>query len=153
MSEQIILTRDEYISLLNFMKAPLRKEENGRSITIEDIFGIPLIISMVRGQKAKDREPEVIGTIIYGNQPHMIRGRKDNNGQSYVICTDYFNGRDSFEFIPVNDVQTYKIIKAYDLIKMGLVNLYGCTHSKEDVDSLFSLIKEMEKDDTENAGS
>ena len=77
MSEQIILTRDEYISLLNFMKAPLRKEENGRSITIENIFGIPLIISMVRGQKAKDKEPEVIGTVIYGNQPHMIRRRKD----------------------------------------------------------------------------
>ena len=51
----------------------------------------------------------------------------------------------------MKDVQTYKIIKAYDLIKMGLVNLYGCTHVKEDVDTLFTLIKEMEKDDTKDA--
>ncbi len=149
MSEQIILEQEEYNNLLNFMKAPIRKEETGRSIVIEDICHIPMTITMVRGQMEKHAEPEIIGTVFYGRDPYVIT-RKEDRKDSYVIYVHYRNDRDAFEFVPVKDVRSYKIMMAYDKIKMGLVNLAGSTYIPDDVEGLFSLVKEMEKDDTES---
>lgn len=132
------------------MKAPFRREENGRSIVIEDIFTIPLTITMVRGQMEKHAEPEIIGTVFYGRDAYVIH-RKEERRDSYVIFVHYRNDRDAFEFIPVKDVKTYKIMKAYDEIKMGLIGLTSNTNLPDDVEGLFALVKEMEKDDLKDA--
>lgn len=149
MSEQIVLEQEEYDNLLNFMKAPLRKGESGRSIVIEDVFTIPMTIMLVRGQYEKHAESEIIGSIVHCREIYLITRKEEKNG-SFVIFVHYNNDRNAFEFIPVKNVKAYKIGRAYDMIKMGLINLYDCTNSKEDVDGLFSVIKELEKDDTES---
>lgn len=149
-SEQIVLVQEEYDNLMNFLKAPLRKGETGRSIVIEDVFTIPMTIMMVRAQRDKHSEPEVIGTVLYGRDPYVIYKREERNN-SIVLYVNYCKDRNSFEFVPVKDVRAYKVMRAYDEIKMGLVNLYSCTNSKEDVDGLYSVIKELEKDDVEGS--
>ena len=70
-SEQIVLEQEEYDNLLNFMKAPLRKGESGRSIVIEDVFTIPMTIMLVRGQYEKHAESEIIGSIVHCREIYL----------------------------------------------------------------------------------
>jgi len=151
MTEQMIVTEETYEEIKRYFNRFPQKDKGGSSITVTNIFGDPIYLMKIR-LKNTDGDEYIQSMLQYWGVVYIIRTTEDKEG-SFCILVDYLNDRNSFEFCPVKDVRSYKVSKAYDLIKMGLVNLRECSNMPGDVESIFDIVKGMEKDDTEDIGS
>lgn len=151
MTEQIVVTKETYEDIKRYFSSFPQKEKGGSSILITDVFGIPINIMKIRLTN-KNGEGYIQSMIQQHGIVYRIRSTQDKDSV-FTVSVDYLNDRDCFEFHQVRDVRSYKVAKAYDLIKTGLVDLHECSNNPGDVESIFDLIKGMEKDDTEDIGS
>lgn len=152
MVEQIILVQEEYDKLVRFMRSGIGKDEKAKYCVITDISYIPMTIMKMRTKADADGEEFVLTTILYCNTVYRHR---DTNYDDKYLTFNLECGKDTagFEFIPVKSKEAYHKAKAYDMIKMGFVNLQGITQKKEEADVIYQMLKDLESDDTEDTSS
>lgn len=135
----------EYDELLKFVRAGLKKDAGGMSLSIQDIKTCEtLVFSKLKVKYKIDGVPETAMIIIHKGNAYIVSNVMNEHEYLTFNC-NYVN---VFRIHHTSDIRKFRLKEGYDMVKMGMIKIY--THAeinKDEIDGIASLIKEMEKEE------
>lgn len=132
----------EYDELLKFVRAGLKKDAGGMSLSIQDIKTCEtLVFSKLKVKYKIDGVPETAMIIIHKGNAYIVSNVMNDHEYLTFNC-NYVN---VFRIHHTSDIRKYRLAEGYGQIKSGMIKVFGHTEiNKENIEGLFSLIKDME---------